>query len=489
MEEEARARIEEIRKKHYDARHHCWCYRIRGGPVRYSDDGEPQGTAGQPMLNVFQREGVTNVCCVVTRYFGGILLGAGGLVRAYTQSAKDALDAAGISVVRRWVEVAVPLPLLLFERLKLELEAHGGVLGEVEYAADVTVHALLPEERAEAFSPGSPSWPPAEWPPRCAASPSRRCPGHKYEQIMNLLQKRRIFPRKEVYSYNDGRGEFLDPEEQTEALEREMLSPFACLSSQSRGRQTPLEPCPTRTCFQRDIDRIIHSKAFRRLKHKTQVFLEPEGDHYRTRMTHTIEVSRIARTIARGLRLNEDLAEAAAYGHDLGHTPFGHAGERVLNEILPGGFAHNEQSLRVVDRLEKEGEGLNLTYEVRRGILCHTGPDRAETLEGQLLRLADKIAYINHDIDDAIRGRIIYPMDIPLSISQVLGFTHSERINTLTVDIITQSAGRDAILQSPACRDAMGELRAFMFEFVYRNPVAKGEEGKAQDMLRRLRRL
>ena len=160
--------------------------------------------------------------------------------------------------------------------------------------------------------------------------------------------------------------------------------------------------------------------------------------------------------------------------------------KRVLDEILPGGFAHNEQSLRVVDRLEKEGEGLNLTYEVRRGILCHTGPDRAETLEGQLLRLADKIAYINHDIDDAIRGRIIYPMDIPLSISQVLGFTHSERINTLTVDIITQSAGRDAILQSPACRDAMGELRAFMFEFVYRNPVAKGEEGKAQELLRRL---
>lgn len=203
-EEEARARIEEIRKKHYDARHHCWCYRIReGGVERYSDDGEPQGTAGQPMLNVFQREGVTNVCCVVTRYFGGILLGAGGLVRAYTQSAKDALDAAGISVVRRWVEVAVPCPYSFFERLKLELEAHGGVLGEVEYAADVTVHALLPEERAEAFSACSPSWPPAEWPPRCAASPSRRCPGHKYEQIMNLLQKRRIFPRKEVYSYRD----------------------------------------------------------------------------------------------------------------------------------------------------------------------------------------------------------------------------------------------------------------------------------------------
>lgn len=274
--------------------------------------------------------------------------------------------------------------------------------------------------------------------------------------------------------------------EQTEAAEAALLSPYACLSARSRGRLVPLEPCPTRTCFQRDIDRIVHSKAFRRLKHKTQVFLEPEGDHYRTRMTHTIEVSRIARTIARGLRLNEDLAEAAAYGHDLGHTPFGHAGERVLNEIMPGGFAHNEQSLRVVDRLERDGEGLNLTYEVRRGILCHTGSDRAETLEGRLLRLADKIAYINHDIDDAMRGKIIYPMDLPLSVSQVLGFTHSERINTLTVDIITQSAGKNDIVQSPACRDAMNELREFMFEYVYRSPVAKGEEGKAQDMIRRL---
>ena len=274
--------------------------------------------------------------------------------------------------------------------------------------------------------------------------------------------------------------------ERTEELERQMCSPYACLSSRSKGRAIPMEPCPTRTCFQRDIDRIVHSKAFRRLKHKTQVFLEPEGDHYRTRMTHTIEVARIARTIARGLRLNEDLTEAAAYGHDLGHTPYGHAGERVLNEIMPGGFAHNEQSLRVVDRLEKDGEGLNLTYEVRRGILCHTGPDRAETLEGQIIRLADKIAYINHDIDDAIRGKIIYPMDIPLAVSQVLGFTHSERINRLTVDIIESSTGRAEIVQSDLCHQAMEELREFMFEYVYRNPVAKGEEGKAQDMLRRL---
>ena len=274
--------------------------------------------------------------------------------------------------------------------------------------------------------------------------------------------------------------------EQTQQREEQSLSSKAVLSRRTKGRERPEEEDPIRTPFQRDRDRIIHCKSFRRLKHKTQVFLEPEGDHYRTRMTHTIEVSRIARTIARGLRLNEDLAEAAAYGHDLGHTPFGHAGERVLAEIMPGGFAHNQQSLRVVDRLEKDGEGLNLTYEVRRGILCHTGPDRAETLEGRLLRLADKIAYINHDIDDAIRGRIIYPMDIPLSVSQVLGFTHSERINTLTVDVITASAGKNEILQSPACRDAMHELREFMFEYVYRNPVAKGEEGKAQDMLRRL---
>ena len=274
--------------------------------------------------------------------------------------------------------------------------------------------------------------------------------------------------------------------ERREALEQQILSPYACRSVDSRGRQRPVEPCPVRTCFQRDIDRIIHSKAFRRLMHKTQVFLQPEGDHYRTRMTHTIEVARIARTLARGLQLHEDLTEAAAFGHDLGLTPFGHAGERVLDEIMPEGFQHNVQSLRVVDRLEQDGDGLNLTYEVRRGILCHTGPDTAETLEGRLLRLADKIAYINHDIDDAMRGGIIYPMDIPLEISNVLGFTHSERIDTLTVDIIESSAGTGEIRQSTACREAMHNLREFMFEAVYRNPVAKGEESKAQDMLRRL---
>ena len=219
--------------------------------------------------------------------------------------------------------------------------------------------------------------------------------------------------------------------EETQRREAEFLSPYACRSAASRGRQRPEEECPIRTCFQRDIDRIVHSKAFRRLKHKTQVFLQPEGDHYRTRMTHTLEVTRIARTIARGLRLNEDLTEAIALGHDLGHTPFGHAGERVLNEMMPGGFAHNEQSLRVVDRLEKDGDGLNLTWEVRDGILCHTTGQLAATLEGQVVRLADQIAYINHDIDDAMRGGILYPMDIPLEASEVLGFTHRARIDTL----------------------------------------------------------
>ncbi len=271
-----------------------------------------------------------------------------------------------------------------------------------------------------------------------------------------------------------------------EQWEKEFLAPYACLSSQSKGRQRQGSLCPVRTCYQQDIDRIVHSKAFRRLKHKTQVFLQPEGDHYRTRMTHTLEVARIARTIARGLRVNEDLAEGMAFGHDLGHTPFGHAGERVLNGLMDEGFRHNEQSLRVVERLEKDGEGLNLCWETRQGILCHTGKVLTDSWEGRIVRLADKIAYINHDIDDAIRGGIIYPMDIPIEISHVLGFTHSERIHSLTVDVIEASLQQGQVAQSPTCGKAMTELRDFMFEAVYRNPVAKGEEGKAQDMIARL---
>jgi len=274
--------------------------------------------------------------------------------------------------------------------------------------------------------------------------------------------------------------------ERTEQIERETLSPFACLSAESRGRERPISPCHMRTEFQRDIDRIVHSKSFRRLMHKTQVFLQPEGDHYRTRMTHTFEVARIARAIARGLRLNEDLTEAVALGHDLGHTPFGHAGERVLDEIMPNGFRHFEQSLRVVDRLENEGEGLNLTAEVRNGIVCHTKGTPAYTLEGQIVRFADHIAYINHDIDDAMRGGILYPTDLPAHLCQLLGYTHGERINTLTADIIAASEGKSAIVQTPEIGQAMAELKEFMFDAVYRNPVAKGEEGKAQDMIRAL---
>ena len=273
--------------------------------------------------------------------------------------------------------------------------------------------------------------------------------------------------------------------EQTQQRE-ELLAPCACRSAQSRGRQRPEEECSVRTPFQRDVDRIVYSKAFRRLKHKTQVFLQPEGDHYRTRMTHTLEVTRIARTIARALNLNEDLTEAIALGHDLGHTPFGHAGERALDKLMPGGFAHYKQSVRVVERLEKNGEGLNLTWEVRNGILCHTKGEPAATLEGQVVRLADHIAYINHDIEDALRGGIIYPMDIPLEVSSVLGFTHGTRIDTLVQDAIQASQGQAEIRQTPEVGEAMQTLRAFMFDSVYTNPLAKGEEGKAQDMLRML---
>lgn len=270
--------------------------------------------------------------------------------------------------------------------------------------------------------------------------------------------------------------------EEQERREREYFSPFACLSAATKGRKVAVEECSVRTGFQRDIDRVVHSKAFRRLKHKTQVFLLPEGDHYRTRMTHTIEVSRIARTIARGLRLNEDLTEAIALGHDLGHTPFGHAGEAVLNDLMPEGFRHNVQSVRTVTKLEP----LNLTYEVMNGILCHSGSGRADTLEGRIVALADRIAYINHDIQDALRAGVLEPMDIPLPLIQVLGREHGSRVNRLTMDVIEHSQGKDDIVQSSEIGEAMLELRSFMFEHVYSESAAKTEEKKAQDMIRRL---
>jgi len=272
--------------------------------------------------------------------------------------------------------------------------------------------------------------------------------------------------------------------EQLRQEEHRRLCPQAAFDDANSGRLRPEEPCDMRTDFQRDCDRIAYSKAYRRLMHKTQVFLQPEGDHYRTRMTHTMEVSRIARSIARALRLNEDLTEAIALGHDLGHTPFGHAGESALNEALPGGFAHNEQSLRVVDLLEKDGQGLNLTYETRMGILGHTGDCIPETWEGQIVRIADRVAYINHDIDDAIRAGVLSPEQIPQNVQRLLGHTHSARIDTLVRDIVAASQERGAVTIHPEIGEAMEQLRQFMFENVYRNPVAKGEEHKAKDIVR-----
>lgn len=274
--------------------------------------------------------------------------------------------------------------------------------------------------------------------------------------------------------------------EEIERMEQENLSPYATHSIDSRGREIPEEPCDIRPVFQRDRDRILHSKAFRRLKNKTQVFLTPKGDHYRTRMSHTLEVSQNARTIAKALRLNEDLVEAIALGHDLGHTPFGHAGEQVLNRLCDDGFRHNEQSVRIVEKLEKDGKGLNLTWEVRDGILNHQSRLKPATLEGKIVRFSDKIAYINHDIDDAIRAQVLTEDDIPLELKKTLGFTTKQRLNTLIHNIIMNSRDKNEIAMSAEVEGAMVELRKFMFTHVYRNPVAKGEEVKAKAMLEQL---
>ncbi len=277
-----------------------------------------------------------------------------------------------------------------------------------------------------------------------------------------------------------------------ERIEREeaaRLSAYATLAANSRGRDLHEEADEFRTCYQRDRDRILHCKAFRRLKHKTQVFYSPEGDHYRTRLTHTLEVSQIARTMARALMLNEDLTEAIALGHDLGHTPFGHSGEAALNEVLPDGFRHNQQSLRVVEFVERRNgrdeRGLNLTWEVRNGILCHSAewPEQAATLEGQIVKLADKIAYVNHDVDDAVRAGIITEGMIPEEARGLLGQTRRERLDTLVADVIRQSQGKPEICQSPDVARGMAVLRSFMFAYVYEGSAAKHEADKAKRLL------
>jgi dGTPase len=283
--------------------------------------------------------------------------------------------------------------------------------------------------------------------------------------------------------------------EKLEAIEKEILSGKACLSATSKGRCRPEKPHPFRTAFQRDRDRIIHCKSFRRLKHKTQVFLAPYGDHYRTRLTHTLEVSQIARTIAKALRLNEDLTEAVALGHDLGHTPFGHAGEKVLDELLEGGFSHSKQSLRVVEKLEYEGKGLNLTFEVREGIFKHSkgmgkildadSRDMPSTLEGQIVRISDVIAYVNHDIDDALRAGVIEKKDIPDRLIKILGKYHASRIDRMVDDVITASTAcaLKQICMSSRIRKAVAELREFLYDRVYFNSRSRRELEKTQKIL------
>ncbi len=274
--------------------------------------------------------------------------------------------------------------------------------------------------------------------------------------------------------------------EQTEEIERRTLSPYAALSANSLGRDFPDEPCPIRTCYQRDRDRVLHSKAFRRLKNKTQVFLAPAGAHYRTRLTHTLEVQQISRTVARALRLNEDLTEAIALAHDLGHTPFGHAGERALNALCPEGFSHYDQGLRVVELLEKDGRGLNLTKEVRDGIYHHRVDGTPMTLEGKVVQLCDKIAYISHDIDDAMRAGILSEEMLPREYTAVLGHSVRERLDTMVHGIIDCSLGQPRVDVTPRVKDAVAGLRSFMFNHLYINSAAKTEEGKAQLLLKSL---
>lgn len=272
------------------------------------------------------------------------------------------------------------------------------------------------------------------------------------------------------------------PRELREETERILVSDRGVRAVDSKGRERPEEPDDIRTCFQRDVDRITYCKSFRRLKHKTQVFLQPEGDHYRTRLTHTLEVTRIARTLSRALMLNEDLTEAIGLGHDLGHTPFGHAGERALNEMLPGGFRHYEQSLRVVDALEKSGRGLNLCYETRMGILHHTCGAADDTLEATAVRLSDRIAYINHDVDDAMRAGIITEADLPAIVTERIGKKHSSRINSIIVDVLANSQ-EGSLKMSPGMSEAVDTFYDFLFERVYHNPTAKGEESKVAGIL------
>ena len=441
-EEAAVAFLEQVRAANRTARHNVYAYRLRAGNrERYSDDGEPAKTAGTPALEVLQHSGLTDLIVVVTRYFGGVLLGTGGLVRAYTTATARALENAEVVTVRSVVELQVTVDYVLYERASLLIDAAGAKQAPPEFTDRVTLRWQMPEH----------------------TEAPRRGEGR------NPKNKRRIC---------------MDVRRRTEEIEHLAFAPWATFSDASRGRAVPEPQDPLRPVFQRDRDRVLHCKAFRRLKQKTQVFLSPEGDLYRTRLTHTLEVSQIARTIARGLRLNEDLTEAISLAHDLGHTPFGHAGEKALDALCPDGFRHYMQSLRVVDRLEKDGEGLNLTWEVRNGIVTHTKGTWAATPEGRIVRLADQIAFVNHDIEDAVRAGVLDAATLPKDCTAVLGQTKSARITTMINSILTHSEGD--VRMGTEEYEAFLALRDFMYTTVYVDKNAKREEQKVDKLIAEL---
>ena len=482
-EEAAVAFLEQVRAANRTARHNVYAYRLReGNRERYSDDGEPAKTAGTPALEVLQHSGLTDLIVVVTRYFGGVLLGTGGLVRAYTTATARALENAEVVTVRSVVELSVTVDYSLYERASLLIDAAGRPAAGTAAGADARRRA------GDGIRPVL----------RTVLNPAAA----KIKKQALFCEPTGFFPLRQsgcatiaadaaigigCAETERGNGDkkggrlCMDVRQRTEEIEHMTFAPWATFSDQSRGRMLPEEQDPIRPVFQRDRDRVLHCKAFRRLKQKTQVFLSPEGDLYRTRLTHTLEVSQIARTIARALRLNEDLTEAISLAHDLGHTPFGHAGERALNELCPDGFKHYMQSLRVVDKLEKDGRGLNLTWEVRNGIVTHTKGTWAATPEGRIVRMADQIAYVNHDIEDAVRAGVLDPATLPKDCTAVLGQTKSARITTMINSILANSDGDVKVGAEE--NEAFLALRDFMYATVYVDKTAKREEQKVDKVI------
>ena len=499
-EEAAVAFLEQVRAANRTARHNVYAYRLReGNRERYSDDGEPAKTAGTPALEVLQHSGLTDLIVVVTRYFGGVLLGTGGLVRAYTTATARALENAEVVTVRSVVELSVTVDYSLYERCSGSKTGRAAVHGSRDpVLADAGTH----RRPAAGTAAGADTRQRAGDGIRPVLCTVLNPAAAKIKKQALFCEPTGFFPLRQsgcatiaadaaigigCAETERGNGDkkggrlCMDVRQRTEEIEHMTFAPWATFSDQSRGRMLPEEQDPIRPVFQRDRDRVLHCKAFRRLKQKTQVFLSPEGDLYRTRLTHTLEVSQIARTIARALRLNEDLTEAISLAHDLGHTPFGHAGERALNELCPDGFKHYMQSLRVVDKLEKDGRGLNLTWEVRNGIVTHTKGTWAATPEGRIVRMADQIAYVNHDIEDAVRAGVLDPATLPKECTAVLGQTKSARITTMINSILANSDGDVKVGAEE--NEAFLALRDFMYATVYVDKTAKREEQKVDKVI------